>query len=166
MNYFTSRDVSIREAAKFYNIDNSHLCKLIRSNSSFKGKGKKSGVFSEEEEAKMVRTMMERSDDGANLTHKMVKQVVHEEAELIKINEPYRKTFELCPETGEVLIRDHFFWNFLQRHELTKHLTSIKMRDSKEKPYECVICHRKFHFKNCLVTHCKNVHKEFLGVLF
>ena len=156
--------MSVRKAAKFYNIDDSHLGKIIKSNSSFKGKGKKSGVFTQEEEEKMKQTLLERSDAGSNLTFKMVKQVVHEEAEFIKINEPNRETFALSPETGELLIKDHFFRNFIQRHDLIKHLTSIKMRDSKEKTYECVICHRKFHFKNCLVTHCKRVHKEFVGV--
>ena len=94
----------------------------------------------------------------------IVKQVLYEEAAIIKINEPHREICQQNPETGEIMIQHYFIRNFLNRHNLTKHLTSIKTRDMKEKPYECMICHRRFHYKNCLVKHHKNVHKDFVGV--
>ena len=139
---------------------------MIRTNTPYIGRGRRSEVFTLEEEEKMVRIMLERSGEDFSLTYDIVKNVLEEEMEFIKINEPNRGTFTQSPETGEILMKDYFIRNFLQRHDLNKHLMSVKSREMKERPFECVICHKKYGFKNVLVKHYRSVHKDFEGYVF
>ena len=105
---------------------------------------------------------MERSDNGVNFSRQIVRQTMLEDAEIIRINEPHRKLFPLNPDTGDIEIGAPFVSNFMVRHDLTKFIQA--KRQLVERPYECIICRKKFTFKNSMVSHQKKQHSEFLDV--
>ena len=152
------------QAAQKYNVNDSYLGKMLKKGSSYKGKGKRSKAFTEEEEEKMTQMILERSNQGATITKDIVRQVLYEEAAVIKVNEPHRHILKQNPETGDILLETHFVNNFCYRNGLHKYFKILD--DMKEKNFECVICFKKFGFKNVLVKHLKTVHKDFSGVVF
>ena len=88
--YFKSDEcVSVRQAARKYNIDNKTLCTLIKSGKSYQGSGKTT-VFTKEEENVIVSRAMEIVNSGRSFDSKDLKQIIAEEVDTMNVNFPGR----------------------------------------------------------------------------
>ena len=150
----TGRVKSASAAAKMYGVPASTLCELRRKNTSFKGPGRRSKFLTEDEEKHIKSRILDLSNNGKDLTMDLVKRIVTEEYEILKVNFPERKPLEeLQPKLK------HFIYNFAARHNL-KALCDLQLKEDRDtrRNFECEICQFSFTFKNSLVTHQQNKH--------
>ena len=84
----------------------------------------------------------------------LVKRIVTEEYEILKVNFPERKPLEeLQPKLK------HFIYNFASRHNL-KELCDLQLKEDRDtrRNFECEICQSSFTYKNALVLHQRKKH--------
>jgi len=154
----SGRATSIRHAAKAHGLNDKTLKKLLLNCGSFQGPGsyKKLTRFSKEEEKIIVnRALTLSSSEENSLTFKRLREVIREEAEVVKINQPERST--------EMTFTDKSLYTFaytLAERNGILDLCHSHMRRSRDtrRTYECEICYNSFTFKNSLVSHQKKCH--------
>ena len=149
--YVKTEGVSFRAASTKYNIAYSTLSKWIRAGKDLSGRGRQ-GYLREEEERHIKSRAMEIVDRGENLTHKILQEIIMEEAEVLKINFPERES-----ELDRMHIKS-FTFSFAMRHDLRQ----FYAKDEKERNFECDVCYKRFTYKNAMVLHKKTVHYSFL----
>ena len=150
----TGRVKSASAAAKMYGVPATTLCELRRKNKSFKGPGRRSKFLTEEEEKHIKSRILDLSNNGKDLTMGLVKRIVTEEYEILKVNFPERKPLEeLQPKLK------HFIYNFSKRHNLNE-LCDLQLKEERDarRNFECEICQSSFTFKNSLVSHQQKKH--------
>ena len=159
MAFFKSgRATSISHAATAHGLNDKTLKKLLLNCGSFQGPGsyKKLTRFSKEEEKIIVnRALTLSSSEENSLTFKRLREVIREEAEVVKINQPERST--------EMTFTDKSLYTFaytLAERNGILDLCHSHMRRSRDtrRTYECEICYNSFTFKNSLVSHQKKCH--------
>ena len=89
------------------------------------------------------------------MTMDLVKRIVREEYEILKVNFPERK-----PPLEELQNKlKQYIRNFSNRHNL-KDLCDVQLKEEREarRNFECDICQSSFTFKNVLVSHQRKQH--------
>lgn len=147
--YKNDEKVSIRKAARKFNVSHTTLNTMAKTGKSYSGRGCKSKVFTEEEELIIVSRALEKVKSGHHFDLPVLWKIIQEEAEIIKINFPERN----------LEMKKSFTRTFAKRHALHKYFSE----DLRERHYECDVCFKKFTFKNTLVKHQKSVHYSFLS---
>ena len=151
----TGRVKSGNAAAKKYGVAQRTLYSLINSNKPFEGKGKKPKYLTVAEEKHIKTRLLDLSNNGRDLTMDLVKRIVTEEYEVLKVNFPERE-----PPLEELQHKlTHFIHNFSKRHNL-KELCDVARKEEREerRTFECEICQSSFTFKNSLVSHQRKQH--------
>ena len=148
--YLESHSVSIRAAAKKFNVCRGTLNSIVNQGRPFSGSGRKPMVLTREEEKIIANRALDIVRNGQLLDTKTVKKLVDEEAEIIKINFPDRSL--------ERINERNFIFNFMRRHDLKKYFPE----DNKVRNFECDVCYKCFTYKNALVLHQKRIHYSFL----
>ena len=146
--YKSDENISIRAAAKQFNVHHSTLLDLMKTGKSYTGRGKQSKLLTLDEEKMITNRCLERVRDGQHFDLTVLRKIIDEEVEIIKVNFPDR----------ELKLDDWFIRNFANRHELKKYFPE----DNKVRNFECDVCFKKFVLKNALVRHQKKVHYSFL----
>ena len=151
--YFKSDDsVSYRAAAKKFGISHSTLMGIIKHGKQFKGPGRRSSKFlTEEEEKIIVDRALEVVRNGQQLDSSIVKKLIHEEIEIIKINFPERLLIDKQAFAN-------FSYSFIKKHSLNKYFPE----DVKVRHWRCDVCFKAFTMKNAMVHHQKKIHYSFL----
>jgi len=140
------------KAAKKFGVSKSSLYRYVTQGRLYQGSGSKSKIFTQQEEAMISERALSRSDGGNTLTYKIVEDCLHEELNILRVNQPDRGL-------PEVLTK-RYLGCFCVRNDLKKHI--VKFAESKRhRIFECEICYQKFTFKNCLVGHQRSVHPAF-----
>ena len=152
----TGRVKSARAAAKIYGVAESTLRKLRRENRSYQGMGRKHPKYITAEEEKHIKArLLDLSNNGKDMTMDLVKRIVTEEYEILKVNFPERK-----PPLEELQNKLYqYIRNFSIRHNL-KDLCDVQLKEEREarRNFECEICQSSFTFKNVLVSHQRKQH--------
>ena len=137
-----------RQAARVHGIWPGTLSKLMKSESSeYIGRGMKLKMFTPQEDKRMKKILLEKNNGSYTVDMSLVKQIVDQEIELIKINEPHRK-FDM---------KYYHLTNFVNRHNF-----KLKKKPDIVRLFECDVCFKKFSLKSSLRTHKKTIHYSFL----
>ena len=108
-----------------------------------------------QEEREISKRILAISNGGEDLTHGLMRKILSEELEVIKVNEPHREEiFRVCPGSGEV--KYDYLYNFARRNDLMK-FTSPEER-KKRRIHKCDLCEKSYVLKNALMYHRKQVH--------
>ena len=108
-------------------------------------------MFTHEEKKRIVKKAIEVSDGGLNMTMKLLKRVVDEEIEILKVNHPERTVRSISP---------HAIYHFGHKHKL---FDKSNERKASEKQYECDVCFQKFTTEKGVSDHKKEIHFAFLN---
>ena len=150
----TGRVKSVAAAARMYGVASRTLLDCKHKNKSFEGPGQKTKYLTEDEEKHIKTRLLDLSNNGKDLTMDLVKRIVTEEYEILKVNFPERKPLEeLQPKLK------HFIYNFAKRHNLNE-LCDLQLKEERDarRNFECEICQSSFTFKNSLVSHQQKKH--------
>ena len=157
----TGRVQSYRQASIIYGVNGSTLRKFILSGTSYKGKGMELSRFTAEEEKIIADRIWKLIEGGSLLTARMVKNILLEEAEIIKVNQPDRTeqmTFASIPKLWS------FIHAFTKRHEMDKICDAENRKDREQRrTHECEICYNTYTFQKSLRDHRKKC-QSFLDV--
>ena len=144
---------SCRVAAKLYGVSHQTVWEFITKGTSYQGPGSTLKKFSKEEEKLIIERIKKLIEDGRNLTIKLIGQVIAEEAEVIKINQPERS------EDMQSVLKKGFVHNFAKRNDLSQLCDTEAKKDRDERRhYECEVCYKKFTKKSACVGHMKTLH--------
>ena len=106
--YKSEENVSVRHAALKYNVEPKTLGFLIKSGKSYTGSGKKSTMFSEEEEKFLVNQAHQKMEAGEELSSKILKELIGDYIEVLKGSNPDRN----------LKVDENFVRCFSKRHGL------------------------------------------------
>ena len=103
--------------------------------------------------------ILDVSDGGKNLSYKLITDILNQEIEIIRINEPDRAF--IVNDMGGSKITDRYMRIFAKRNGLDKYVNRDreKMRQSGS---ECDICYKKFTTDKNMRDHRKRIHFSFL----
>ena len=154
--YKTGRAKSCLQAAKMYGVNDSVLGTLISKGTSFKGTGMTLKRFTAEEEKLIADRIWKLNGGDSTLTKKMVQNIILEEAEIVKVNQPER-TELMTFATSQKLAS--FTLAFTRRHDMD-HICDAESRIDREqrRVHECEICYHTFTYQNTLVAHRRKCH--------
>ena len=145
----------IRPAARKFGVAESTLRWSCKHGKKYYGGGNHSKVLTPQEEREIVKRMLAISNGGADLTHGMMRKILGDDLEVIKVNEPHREEiFKACPGPGEV--KYDYVYNFASRNHLHK-FTAPEER-MKRRIHKCDLCEKSYVLKNALMYHRKQVH--------
>ena len=147
------KESSINHASRKFNVPRTTLGALLRSGKfEWNGRGRNSLIFTEEEEKRICKVALERSNGGVDMSVKLLKQVMIEEISLLQINEPERK----------FLTTNRFTLILGERHGLFNRVRELKDAKREGYEFECDICLKKYSLRNSLMFHKREVHFPFL----
>ena len=152
--YLSGKSDSVRKTAKKFNVDHTTLGRLLKTGELFVGPGNHKGkYFTREEENNVLSRAFQIASSGQNLDTKIMKNLIEEEFEVIKVNFPERS------EQIDYMLKNHdrfqsFREYFMKKHGVKKYFSG----DDKERNFECDICFKRFRFKNSMEFHRKTVH--------
>jgi len=155
-SYLSGESESLREAARKFGVNHATLDKCLKSGKSFQGHHKATQILTDDEEKMIVNRIIEKINGDQILTAEIVREVIREELEIIKINFPERS--DRIQKMMNVYFKS-YARTFALKHRLNKYFPE----DTRERNWECDICLKRFTFKNCLVKHQKAVHYSFLS---
>ena len=142
------------QAALKFNVPRSTLGMMLKSGKlEWKGRGKRSQIFTDEEEERICKAALEKSNGGVDMSIRLLKETISEEILILKNNEPER----------EFIMTDKFTLTLGERHDLFSR--ARELRDDKREGYafECDVCFKKYSLQKDLVYHKRNVHFPFLN---
>ena len=142
---FSGKTVS--QAAREYGVSDTTLGRMCRTGGKyqFKGRGRRSQVFTREEEKYITKRVLELTDGGENLTPMKLKQIVDNEVSLMRVNFP-----DLVTPTRKMLDA------FARRNGLDLFIKATHM--NKIRNYDCDLCGKSYTLKNHLAYHRKKMH--------
>ena len=142
---FSGKTVS--QAAREYGVSDSTLGRMCRTGGKyqFKGRGRRSQVFTREEEKYITKRVLELTDGGENLTPMKLKQIVDNEVSLMRVNFP-----DLVTPTRKML------WTFSRRNGLDRFIKAMHM--SKTRNHDCDLCGNSYTSSYHLASHRKTIH--------
>ena len=114
--YHSGTFSSIRSCAKYFNLSHSTLHRLLAQKRQFAGPGKQSGVFSTEEETKIINFVVNQLEIGCGLSWYQLQLLLQEVMQGLKIANNERKTGY---EDQNNLPNMSFVRRFATRHSLT-----------------------------------------------
>ena len=97
------------------------------------------------------------------MTYKLILDVLNQEVELIRINEPERN-LRISQQNGEK-ITDKFMRTFAKRHGLDKFVmrnNEASLESRRQNGVECDVCCKKFTNDKNMRDHRKRIHFSFL----
>ena len=138
---------TVRQAAKVYGVSETTLGRMCRTGGKyqFKGRGRRSLVFTREEEKYITKRVLELTDGGENLTPMRLIQIVDNEVSLMRVNFP-----DLVTPTRKMLDA------FARRNGLDLFIKATHM--NKIRNYDCDLCGKSYTLKNHLAYHRKKMH--------
>jgi len=152
---------STRATARKFDVPESTLRNLLKSGRTFKGQTTSSRLTQEEEKS-ITKRILERTNGGQDLTLGIVQNILIEELNIIKVNEPQReeifKLFQDAPDVEKSTLYN-FAYAFAQRNRL--HALATQKRDEDlelRRNYECDLCEKRYTWKNALTEHRRRVH--------
>jgi len=152
--YKSGQAFSVHHAAKMFGADPKCLRRLVQSGRSYRGGGKYLSRFSKEEEKVIVDRALKLSEENA-LTYKILQEVILEEADVIKINQPERSDKMLFTSTDLIQLAR----NLAARNGIKDLVNALLKKDRESRrTYECEICQQSFTYQNTLVKHRKVAH--------
>ena len=125
----------MRQAALKYGVDDKTLGKYLKNGTSYTGKG--TSIFRPEEESRLKERILEVSNNGENLSHKVIRNVISEECTKLQQHEPQRTFFNIHPKTGVQNITDEYISRFCKRTGLSTYLEIV--REKIDRPFECEV---------------------------
>ena len=142
---FSGKTVS--QAAREYGVSDSTLGRMCRTGGKyqFKGRGRRSQVFTREEEKYITKRVLELTDGGENLTPMKLKQIVDNEVSLMRVNFP-----DLVTPTRKMLDA------FSRRNGLDRFIKATHM--SKMRNNDCDLCGNSYTSSYHLASHRKTIH--------
>lgn len=150
---------TLSEASKKFNIARSTLRDLVKADRKYTGRGRKSHVFTDEEEKIISERVLERTNGGKELSWKFLKEMIIEELNIIKINQPERDFARISCKNGNI-IEMTYVRRFAERNNLSRFLLQKFTKPNRN--FECDICGSRFTMKNVLEAHRKRIHFSFL----
>ena len=106
---------SVNSCAKAYNVDRKTLGRMIIDNRDYTGGGRQSGVFTAEEESKILGFVSQRLRLGCGLDSHQLSLVIHELASSLRSSNPHRK----FPSTWvELIPPESYVRTFIRRNNL------------------------------------------------
>lgn len=150
---------TLSEASKKFNIARSTLRDLVKADRKYTGRGRKSHVFTDEEEKIISERVLERTNGGKELSWKFLKEMIIEELNIIKINQPDRDFARISCKNGNI-IEMTYVRRFAERNNLSRFLLQKFTKPNRN--FECDICGSRFTMKNVLEAHRKRIHFSFL----
>ena len=152
--YKSGQALSVHHAAKMFGLHPQTLMKFILTGGSFQGGGKYLSRFSKEEEKVIVDRVLKLSGENT-LTFQLLQEIILEEADVIKINQPERSDKMFFTSTSIIT----FSHALADRNGITDLVNSLIRKDRESRRnYECEICQRSFTYQNSLVKHRKVTH--------
>lgn len=152
-------DESLSKIGQQFGVKKSTLCKLLKCDKKFSGKGNKSQLFTEDEEKTIAEKALARiktgSGDQMNLSS--LRELL--EHELTRLRPLQRQSGTSVREGAE--INKSFVRRFAIRNKLERYMFQ-KYTLSEKRKFECDICNKSFTLKCSLVTHQKQIHFSFL----
>ena len=138
---------SVRQAAREYGVSETTLGRMCRTGGKYqyKGRGRKSEVFTREEEKYITKRVLELTDGGENLTPMKLKQIVDNEVSLMRVNFP-----DLVTPTRKMLDA------FSRRNGLDRFIKAMHM--SKTRNHDCDLCGNSYTSSYQLASHRKTIH--------
>ena len=88
--YKSGRVETYKQAAELFGVNHAVLRKYNAEGYSYMGQGREGKRFTREEEMHIKQRVLEITDGGNNFTLAILKKVILEEAEIIKVNQPER----------------------------------------------------------------------------
>ena len=100
------------------------------------------------------------SSEGKDLNYRLLIDIVLEEAEIVKTNQPERSDqMEFGDDRSVKSPIYTFVVNFAKRNNITNLLnTHIKKDREERRVHECEICYRTFTYQNTLEHHKRKIH--------
>jgi len=150
---FTSgRSTSIRQASRKFGIPYTTLYDVFISGGKFKGSGTHSTVLTKSEEKKIAIIALGQTNEGKDLTWPKLKEIMMDEMDAIKSEDPRRDMCKVSATFGS-LLNMSFVRRFAERNGLSKYL--LKRFTVPTRPHECKRCGFTFSWKNALVKHIR-----------
>ena len=103
--------------------------------------------------------VLERTNGGKELSWKFLKEMIIEELNIIKINQPDRDFARISCKNGNI-IEMTYVRRFAERNNLSRFLLQKFTKPNRN--FECDICGSRFTMKNVLEAHRKRIHFSFL----
>ena len=103
--------------------------------------------------------VLERTSGGKDLSWKFLKEMIIEELNIIKINQPDRDFARISCKNGNI-IEMTYVRRFAERNNLSRFLLQKFTKPNRN--FECDICGSRFTMKNVLEAHRKRIHFSFL----
>ena len=152
-------DESLSKIGQQFGVKKSTLCKLLKCDKKFSGKGNKSQLFTEDEEKTIAEKALARiktgSGDQMNLSS-LRELLEHELTRLRPLQRHSGTSVREGAEINKSFVRRFAIRNKLERYMFQKYTLSEKRK------FECDICNKSFTLKCSLVTHQKQIHFSFL----
>ena len=151
---------SLSKIGEQFGVKKSTLCKLLKCDKKFSGKGNKSQLFTEDEEKAIAEKALARirngSGDQMNLSS--LRELLTQEMARLKPLQSQRHGMNVRDgaEINKSFVRRFAIRNKLERYMFQKYTLSEKRK------FECDICNKSFTLKCSLVTHQKQIHFSFL----
>merc|ERR1712137_927040 len=138
----------------------STLCKLLKCDKKFSGKGNKSQLFTEDEEKAIAEKALARirSGNGGQMTLSSLRELLTQEMTRLKVDQSQK---QLGGAKDKTEINKSFVRRFAIRNKLERYMFQ-KYTLSEKRKFECDICNKSFTLKCSLVTHQKQIHFSFL----
>ena len=156
-DFLSGKVNSLSQAAKKHGLPQSTLYGvLVHRGGKFVGSGQNhSRLLTDAEEEIIAKTALEKSNHGKGLTWPLLRDIMIEEVENIKKNEPGRDIFRISAKTG-TLLNVSYVRRFADRTGLSPYI--LKRFTVQTRPFVCKLCEKAFSFKNALVKHMKTQH--------
>ena len=108
-------------------------------------------MFTSEEEIEISSTVVERSEDGMEITWNSLQDMLKEHMEMLMATNPMRDS-----STHGSLLNKHFVRRFAKRNNLLGyiHIKNVSCVQGTH-THQCNQCGKRFTFKNELVKHLK-----------
>ena len=149
----------IRPAARKFGVAESTLRWSYKHGKKYYGGGNHTKVLTPQEEREISKRMLAISNGGEDLTHSMMRQILREELDVIKVNEPHREEiFRVCPGPVPGKVKQDYFYNFATRNDLLRFTLPESEERKKRRIHKCDLCEKSYALKNGLMYHRKQVH--------
>ena len=127
--YLTGKTNSVRKAAKMFDVSHTTLTRIIKTGTSYHGRGKRTTIMTPEEEKIAFDKITEKIEElkqeiDAKIVKKIAREVVREELESISCYSPDRKGLNTLLENNERL--SSFVFLFAGRHNLKKFYPEVQ----------------------------------------
>ena len=152
-------DASLSQIGQQFGVKKSTLCKLLKCDKKFSGKGNKSQLFTEDEEKAIAEKALARirTGNGGQMSLSSLRELLTQEMTRLKVDQSQRQLgAKDRTEINKSFVRRFAIRNKLERYMFQKYTLSEKRK------FECDICNKSFTLKCSLVTHQKQIHFSFL----